>query len=132
MVNTKIRLIIWFAAKDGEALYSKQKQDQELTVAQIMSSKFRLKLKKGKTTRPFRYDLNLIPYNYTEEVTNRFKGLDLRDIVPELWTEVHDIVQETGIKTISTKKKCKKAKWLSEALQIAEKRRDMRGKDIPN
>ena len=130
MVNTKSRLIIWFAAKDGEALYSKQKQDQELTVAQIMSSKFRLKLKKeGKTTRPFRYDLNLIPYNYTEEVTNRFKGLDLRDIVPELWTEVHDIVQEAMMKTIPKKKKCKKAKWLSEeALQIAEKRREAKGK----
>ena len=79
MVNTKIRLIIFFAAKDGEALYSQQKQDQELTVAQTMIiAKFRLKLKKvGKTTRPFRYDLNLIPYDYTMEVTNRFKGLDL-------------------------------------------------------
>src|SRR5574341_826368 len=78
MVNTKIRLTIFFAAKDGEALYSQQKQDQELTVAQIMNSKFRLELKKvGKTTRPFRYDLNQIPYDYTVEVTNRFKGLDL-------------------------------------------------------
>ena len=78
----------------------------------------------GKTTRPFRYDLNQIPYNYTVEVTNRFKGLDLIDRVPDKqWTEVHDIVQETGIKTIAMKKKCKKAKWLSEkALQIAEKR----------
>ena len=87
MVNTEIRLIIFFAAKDGEALYSKQKQDQELTVAQIIElliAKFRLKLKKGgKTTRPFRYDLNHIPYNYTVEVTNRFKGLDLIDRVPE-------------------------------------------------
>ena len=71
MVNTKIRLTIFFAAKDGEALYSQQKQDQELTVAQIMNSKFRLELKKvGKTTRPFRYDLNQIPYDYTVEVTN--------------------------------------------------------------
>ena len=78
MVNTEIRLIIFFAAKDGEALYSPQKQDRELTVAQIMNSKFRLKLKKvGKTTRPFRYDLNQIPYDYTVEVTNRFKGLGL-------------------------------------------------------
>ena len=80
MVNTEIRLIIFFAAKDGEALYSQQKQDQELTVAQIMNliAKFRLKLKKvGKTTRPFRFDLNQIPYDYTVEVTNRFKGLDL-------------------------------------------------------
>ena len=80
--------------------------DHELLIA-----KFRLKLKKvEKTTRPFRYDLNQIPYDYTVEVTNRFKGLDLIDRVPEeLWMEVHDIVQETGIKTISKKKKCKKA-----------------------
>ena len=87
-------------------------------------AKFRLKLKKGKTTRPFRYDLNQIPYDYTVEVTNRFKELDLIDRVPEeLCMEVHDIVQEAVIKTISKKKKCKKAKWLSEeALQIAEKR----------
>ena len=78
----------------------------------------------GKTTKPFRYDLNQIPYDYTVEVRNRFKGLDLIDRVPdELWTEVHDIVQETGIKTIPKNKKCKKAKWLSEeALQIAVKR----------
>ena len=82
-------------------------------------------MKVGKTIRPFRYDLNLIPYDYTVEVTNRFKGLDLIDRVPkELWTEVHDIVQEAGIKTIPKKKKYKKAKWLTEeALQIAEKRR---------
>ena len=102
MVNTEIRLIIFFAAKDGEALYSQQKQDQELTVAQIMNSLLpnRLKLKKvGETARPFRYDLNQIPYDYTVEVRNRFKGLDLIDRVPdELWTEVHDIVQETRIK----------------------------------
>ena len=81
MANTAIRLIIFFAAKDGEALYSQQKQDWELTVAQITNSltaKFRLKLKKvGKTTRPFRYDLNQIPNDYTVEVTNRFKRLDL-------------------------------------------------------
>ena len=87
MVNTEIRLIIFFAAKEGEALYSQQKQDWELTVSQIMNSfiaKFRLKLKKvGKTTRPFRYDLNQIPYDYTVEVRNRFKGLDLIDRVPD-------------------------------------------------
>ena len=78
--------------------------------------------KVGKTTRPFTYDLNQIPYDYTVEVRNRFKGLDLLDRVPEeLWIEVYDIVQETGSKTILKKKKCKKAKWLSEeALQIAE------------
>ena len=89
------------------------------------------KLKKiGKTSRPFRYELNQIPYNYTLEVRNRFKGLDLIDrVLGELWTEVCDIVQETVIKTITKKKKCKKAKWLSEeALQIAEKRRDAKGK----
>ena len=84
--------------------------------------------KVGKTTRPFRYDLNQIPYNYTVEVTNRFKGLDLIDRVPEeLWTEVGDIIQEAVIKTIPKKKKCKKAKWLSEeALQIAMKRRQVK------
>ena len=81
--------------------------------------------KVGKTTRPFRYDLNQIPYDYTVEVRNRFKGLDLIDRVPdELWTEVRDIVQETGSKTIPKKKKSKKAKWLSEeALQIAKKKK---------
>ena len=80
--------------------------------------------KVGKTTRPFRYDLNQIPYDYTVEVRNRFKGLDLIERVPDkLWREVRDIVQETGIKTIPMEKKCKKAKWLSgEALQIAVKR----------
>ena len=100
--------------------------DHELLIA-----KFRHKLKKvGKTTRPFSYDLNQIPYDYTVEVRNRFKGLDIIDIVPdELWTEVCDIVQETGIQTIPKKKKCKKAKWLSEeALQIAVKRREAKGK----
>ena len=93
--------------------------------------KFTLKMKKvGKNTRSFWYDLNQIPCDYTVEVTNRFKGLNLIDRVPEeLWMEVHDIVQEAGIKTIPKKKKCKKAKWLSEeALQIVEKRREMKGK----
>ena len=86
--------------------------------------------KVGKITRPFRYDLNQIPYDYTVEVTNRFKGLDLIDRVPEeLWMEFPDIVQEAVIKTIPKIKKCKKAKWLSEKnLQIAEKRRDVKGK----
>ena len=100
--------------------------DHELLIA-----KFRLKLKKvGKTTRPFRYDLNQIPYNCTVEMTNRFKGLDLIDRVPEeLWMEIHDIVQETVNKIIPNKKKFKQAKWLSEeVLQIAEKRRDAKGK----
>ena len=125
MANTKIRFIIFFAAKDAEALCHQQKEDCELTVAQIMLIyQFRLKLKKvEETTRPFRYDLNQIPYDHTLEVRNRFKGLDLKDRVPnELWTEVHDTVQETGIKTIPMEKKCEKAKWLSgEALQIAVK-----------
>ena len=87
--------------------------------------------KVGKTTRLFRYDLNRIPYDYTVEVTNRFKGLDLIDRVPaELWMEVCDIVQEAGIKTIPKKKKCKKARWLfEEALQIAEKRREAKSKE---
>ena len=112
MVNTEIRLIIFFAAKDGEALYSQQKtrsgadcgSDHELLIA-----KFRLILKKvGETTRPFRYDINQIPCDYTEEVTSRFKGLDLIDRLPDkLCTEVHDILQETGIKTIPMEKKCK-------------------------
>ena len=95
--------------------------DHELLIA-----KFRLILKKvGKTTRPLRYDLNQIPYDYTVEVRNRLKGLDLIDKVhDELWNAVRDTVQGTGIKTIPMEKKCKKAKWLSEeALQIAEKKR---------
>ena len=84
----------------------------------------------GKTTRPFRYDLNQIPYDYTVKVGNRFKGSDLIDRVPdELWMEVHDIVQETGIKTIPMERKCQKAKWLSgETLQIAVKRREAKSK----
>ena len=84
----------------------------------------------GKTTRLFRYDLNQIPYDYTVEVRNRLKGLDLIDrVLEELWTEVRDIVQETGSKTIPMEKKCKKAKWLSEdTLQIAVKRREVKGK----
>ena len=84
----------------------------------------------GKTTRPFRYNLNQIPYDYTVEVRNRYQGLDLIDRVPdELWTEVHDTVQKTGIKIIPMEKKCKKAKWLSEeALQIFVKRREAKSK----
>ena len=122
MVNTEIRLIIFFAAKDGEALYNQQKQDQDLTVAQIMNSLLQNsdKLKEvGKTTGQFRYYLNQIPYDYTVGVKNRFKGLDLIDrVTEEVWMEVCDIVQETGIKTISKEKEMQKAKWLSEeALQ---------------
>ena len=103
-----------------KALYSQQKQDLELTGSdhELLIAKFRLKLKKvGETTRPFRYDLNQIPCYYTVELMNKFKGLDLVDRVPEeLWTEVHNIVQEAMLwsRTIPKKKKCKKAKWLSE------------------
>ena len=99
---------------------------------QNLIAKFRLKLKKvEKTTRQFRYDLNQISYDYTVEVRNRFKGLDLIDRVPdELWMEVCDIIQETGVKTIPKKKKCKKAKWLSEeALQIAVKEEKQKAKE---
>ena len=111
MVNTEIRLIVFFAAEDGEALQSAKirlgadcASDHELLIA-----KFGLKLKKvGETTRPFRYDLNQIPFDYTVEVRNRLKGSDPIDTVPdELWTAVRDTVQETGIKTIPKKKKCK-------------------------
>jgi len=128
MINTEIRLIIFFAAKDGEDLYSQQKTRLGADCGsdyELFTGKFGLKLKKvGKTTRPFRYDLNQIPYNYTLELTSQFKGWDL--LVPEdLWMEVHDIVQEVVIKIIQNKKKFKKAKWLSEeSLQIAEKERE--------
>ena len=126
MVNTKIKLIIFFGAKDGDALYSQQKQDHELLIA-----KFRVILKKvRKTTMSFRYDLNQSPYDYPVEVTNRFKRLNLTDRVPEeLCMEVLNIVQEAVIKTIPKKKKCNRSTWLSEkALQIAEKRREAKGK----
>ena len=130
MVKTEISLIIFFCSQRWRnsiqsaetRLGADRGSDHELLIA-----KFRLKWKKvGKTTRPFRYDLSQIPYNYTVEVKNRFKGLDLIDTVPEeLWTEVWDIVQETRIKIIPKKKKCKKAKWLSEEglTNICEKKR---------
>ena len=96
---------------------------------ELLIIKFRLKLNKvGKTTKPFRYDPNLIPYNYTVEVT-KIQGIRYDRVPDELWMEVHDIVQETGIKTIPKKKKCKKVKWMSEeALQIAMKRREVKSK----
>ena len=142
MLNTEIRLIIFFVVeekKKKEKFYRKSSIQSAKTRLGVdcgshhepLIARFRLKLKKiGKTTRPFRYELNQISYNYTMDVTNRFRGLDLIDRVPEeLWTVVRDIVQEAVIKTILKKKKCKKAKWLSEeALQIAEKRKDMKGK----
>ena len=107
MVNTAIRLIILFVAEDRKALYNQQKQDLSCgSDHELLIAKFSLKLKKvGKSTRPFRFDLNQIPYDYTVEVTNRFKGLDLIDRVPEeLWMEVCDTVQEAMIKTIPKKK----------------------------
>ena len=119
MVNNETRLIIFFAAKDGEALYNQKKKKKKKKTRQgadcgsdheLLIAKFRLKLNKiGKTIRSFRYDLNQIPYDYTVEVTNRFKGSDLIDRVPEeLWTEVHDTVLEVVIKNFPKKKKCKK------------------------
>ena len=122
-----IWLIIFFAAKNGEALYSQQKEDLGLTVAQIISSLLQHSgsnwRKQGKTTKPFSYDLNQTPYNYIVGMTD-IKGLDLVDRVPkELWMEVYNVVKEVMAKTISKKKKCKKTKWLSEeASQIAETR----------
>ena len=117
MVNTEIRLSIFVTVKDGEALHSQEKtrlgadcgSDHELLI-----TKCRLKLKKvGKTTKSFRYDLNQIPYDYTVEVTNRFKGLDLIYIVPEeLWMKVHDIIQKAVNKTIPRKKQMQKGKMV--------------------
>ena len=111
MVNTKIGLIISFTDEDREALYRQQNQDQGLTVSdhELLIAKFRLKLKKvGKITNLSGYDLNQIPYDNTVEVTNRFKGLDLIDRVPEeLWTKVRDIVHEAVIKTIPKKRNAK-------------------------
>ena len=115
MVNTKMRLIIFFATM-MEKLYTVSKNKTgSLTVAQIMSQIWTYIRKVGKTTRPLRYDLNQIPYYYSVEVTNRFKGLHLIDRVPEeLWTEVCNIVQEAVIKTILKEKKCQKTKYFSE------------------
>ena len=121
-------MIIFFTAKDGRCSIQSAKTRLEADCGsdhELLTAKFRLKLKKmGKTTRPFRYDPNQIPYDYTVEVRKRFKRRDLIDRVPdEVRREVRDIVPETGIKTIPKKKKCKKAKWLSkEALQIDVKR----------
>ena len=113
MVNTEIRLIIFFAAKDGEALYSQQKQDRELTVAYIMNSfliaKFRLKLKNvEKTTRPFRYDLNQIPYDYTVEVRNRFKGLDLLECLMNSGQRFMTLYKRQGTRLFPCKGNAKK------------------------
>ena len=117
-----------------EKIYTVSKNktgNSSIRSSRLLIAKFRIKLKKvGKSTRPFRYNLYQTHYDYTVEVINRFKGLDLIDRVPEeLWMEVRDIVQEAVIKTIPNKKKCKKAKWLSEeALQMFEKAREVKGK----
>ena len=113
MANTEIRLVIFFAAKDGEALYSQQKQDQELTVAgsdhELLITKFRIKLKKvGKTTRPFRYDLNQIPYDYTVEVRNRFKGLDLIKCLMNYGMRFLTLYRRQGSKPSPWKRNAKK------------------------
>ena len=126
------RILEWVAIS-GEALYNqKNRPGADFgSYHQLLIAKFRLKLKKvGKTTRPFRYDLYQISYDYIVKVMNRFKGLDLVDRMPEeLWAEVLNIIQEVVTKTILKKKKSKKAKWLSEeTLQTAEKRRQMQGK----
>ena len=134
LVNTEIRLIIFFAAKDGETLYSQQKKtslgancgsDDEL-----LTAKFRLKLKKvGKTTGSFMYNLNQIPYNYTVEVTDRFKGLDLIECLKIYGQGFVTSYRRQRSRPSPRKEKCKKAKWLSkEALQIAEKRKEAKGK----
>ena len=133
MINNKIRLITFFTVKDEKVVYSQPKTRLGANCSsdhQFFTAKFRLKLKKvEKGTRPFGYDLNQIPYDYTVEVTNRFKRLDLIDRVPEeLWTEVHDNVQESD-QDHPQEKEMQKAKWLSEeALQISQKRREAKGK----
>ena len=113
MINTEIRLIIFFAAKDGDALYSQQKQDQDDCGSdhELLIAKFRLKLKKvGKTTRPFRYDLNQIPYDYTVEVMNRLKGLDLIECLMNYVRRFMTLYRRQGARPSPKKKKCKKAK----------------------
>ena len=118
------------AGEDGETLYAKTRLGADCgSDRELLTAKFR-QIEESRETRPFRYDLNQVLYNFTVEVRNRCKGLDLIDRVPEkLWAEVRDIIQAAVIKTIPNKKKCKKAKWLSEeALQIAEKRRKAKGK----
>ena len=109
MINIKIRLIIFFVAKDGEALYSQQKQDWELTLAQILIAKFRLELKKvGKTTRPFRYDLNQTPCDYTVEVRNRFKGLDLIECLMNYGWRFVTLYRRQGSRPFPWKRNAKK------------------------
>ena len=139
MVNTEIRLIIFFAAIDREVLYGQQKQDLELTGSdhELLIAKFRLKLKKvGETTRPFRYDLYQIPCNYTVDMTSRFKGLDLIECLKNYGRRFVTLYRRQGSRPSPWEKKCKKAKWLSEeTLQIAMKKERQKAKekrkDIP-
>ena len=130
MVNTKIRFIIFFAAKDGETLYSQQKQDWELTVAQIMNSFCQIQTEieeSRKTTRPFRYDLNQIPYDYTLKVTNRFKGLDLIECLKNYGWRYVTLYRRQGLRSSLRKRN---EKWLSEeSLQFALKGRKVKGKE---
>ena len=115
MVNTEIRLIIFFAAKDGEALYGQQKQDQELTGSdhELLIAKFRLKLKKvGKTTRPFRYDLNEIPYDYRVNITNRLKGLDLIECMKNHRKRFVTLYRRQGSRPSPRKRNVKKGKMI--------------------
>ena len=133
MANTKIRLIMFLEAQDRDTLQLSKTRPEAVCGSdhQFLIAKFRLKLQKvGKTSRPFRQDLNQILYAYIVEVTNRFKGLDMVDRVPdELWMDVHKIVREVVTKIIPKKKKCQGAKWLSEEdLQIVEERRKVKGK----
>ena len=134
MVNTQNQIDYILCSQRWRSFIQSAKRRPEADCGsdhELLIAKFTHKLKKvGKTTRPFRYDLNQIPYKDTVEVTNRFKGLDLIDRLPEeLWTEVCDIVQEAVIRTTPKKNKCKKSKWLSEeALEIAVKRREAKSK----
>ena len=133
MVNTKIRHYILCSQRWRSSTQSAKTRPRADCGSghEFLIAKLILKLKKvEKTTRPFRYALNQIPYDYTVEVTNRIKGIRSDRVPEELWMEVHDTVQEAVINTIPKKKKCKKAKWLSEeALQMALKRKEGKGKE---
>ena len=133
MVKTRIRLIILFAAKDGEAPYSQQKQKWELTVDQSMNSLYKIQTyfeKVQKTTRAFRYDLNQPPYDYIVEVTNRFKELDLIECLKNYGQRFVTLYRRQGSRLFPRKRKCKNAKWLSEkALKMAEKKEKLKAKE---
>ena len=137
MANTEMKLMIFFIAKDRGAIYSQEKKNKTTSRVdcgsdhQLFIAKFSLKLKKvGKTTRPAKYDLNLIPHEYSVEVMNGVKWLEQVNSVPEeQWTEIHNTLEEAANNSIPKQKKSSKAKWLSEeALQIAEERREAKSK----